>query len=153
MNLTARATTSSKRAVQDLAARASFILCAVILSSCTTSPTISRKPDGTYLVNGGGTFMASRAGIVAEVKTAEGDSIKFLAKAEDSTKVPTNFLRTATAAFAGYFFAEAAAAQEVTAQVASKGATATTINASNNAAATEQAAIAADVTKATFVSP
>lgn len=59
----------------------------------------------------------------------------------------------ATLVAGAYYSAATAAAKEVTSQVATKQATKQAINATNAAAATEQAAIAADVTKATFVPP
>lgn len=123
------------------------------LASCTTSPTVSRKPDGSYMVHSGNTFMASRSGVVAEVKTAEGDHIKYLAKGEDSTKVPTNFLRTAATVALGWFANAATQASETTAQVASQEATKLGTVQSNNATAVAIEGIKADVTKATFVPP
>ena len=123
--------------MQDLASRGSFILFAVILSSCTTSPTIKRGADGSYEANAGSTFMASRSGVIAEVKTREGDHIKFVAKVEDSTKVPISFLRTAGTAVAGWIYGQSVQAAELTSQVASQEATKQAVNASNNATAVE----------------
>lgn len=123
------------------------------LSSCTTSPKVERRADGSYIVDAGTAFMASRSGVVAEVKTREGDHIKYMAKAEDSTRVPLGFLRTVTTAVAGFFWSEAAQAAEVTAQVASREATKRAVTESNNATVVAVEGIKADVTKATFVPP
>lgn len=79
---------------------------------------MERRADGSYIVNAGSTLMASRAGVVAEVKTREGDHIKYVAKTEDSTKVAVSFLRTATSVFLGWFANEANAAAEASAQLA-----------------------------------
>ena len=117
------------------ACRVSAVLWIFAGVSCTTSPKVERRADGSYIVDAGTTFMASRTGVLAEVKTREGDHIKYMARAEDSTRVPLGFLRAAATALAGFFWSEAAQSAEVTSQVAVKEATKLGTVQSNNATA------------------
>lgn len=128
-----------------------LLLLPLLCASCISNPSVSRTTglNGAinYKASAGVNFMAEQEGVLASIITAEGDHIKFAVKKQDATKVPISFLRTAGAAIAGWFYSEAHAATEATAQLSNTNATNQAINASNNATKIASEGIAADVTK------
>ena len=93
--------------------------------------------------------MASRSGVIAEVKTREGDHIKFASKSEDSTRVPIAAFRTATTALLGWF---GVASQQSSDAVAAVSAQETTKRLANDNA-TKVSLGEQDVAVKTFVPP
>src|SRR5687767_10316623 len=69
-----------------------LLMAALMMVSCVSGPSITRTPKGGYHANAGYTLLGEQEGVVAEITTAEGDHIKFVAKKQNGARVAVKWL-------------------------------------------------------------
>jgi adenine-specific DNA methylase len=65
---------------------------ALILAACVGAPSVTRTKGGGYHATAGYTLFAEREGVVAEVITQEGDTIRYMVKKEDADNVAGTYV-------------------------------------------------------------
>lgn len=70
------------------------LLAALTLTSCADGPSVTEfRPDGTKVhYRTGGTVMARRKNVVAEIEAPTGYHIRYSTEEEDSTEVPKTYI-------------------------------------------------------------
>jgi hypothetical protein len=65
-----------------------FFIVATVMTSCAFGPGVYYGSTGRVYAHTGGSFMAARKEVIAEVETKAGDKIKYMAKGEEADDVP-----------------------------------------------------------------
>lgn len=68
------------------------LVLALLLASCVGGASVTRTPKGGYHATSGYTLLGEQEGVIAYVKTREGDEIRFMAKRQDGSKVVSKWL-------------------------------------------------------------
>lgn len=69
------------------------MIAAFISPACTGGASVTRTSKGGYHATTGYALLAKRENVVAEVKTREGDILRYSTTSEDGTEVPMSLIR------------------------------------------------------------